>query len=160
MKQLGVSSSGTAVARLVGGDVVRMVELNDLFGHVFGEPQTYCRQRPSPIYLERLLSNQQIVPLVALDGDRIVGGLVAYELVKFEQARSEIYIYDLAVLASHRRQGVATALINALKPIARACGAHVIFVQAEPGDEPPITLYSNLGRREDVLHFDISVEDN
>jgi len=42
----------------------------------------------------------------------------AYELHKFEQQRSEIYIYDLAVLAAHRRQGIATAMIQALKKIA------------------------------------------
>lgn len=51
------------------------------------------------------------------EGD-VVGGLVAYELAKFEQERSEVYIYDLAVLASHRRQGVATALIAELKSLA------------------------------------------
>jgi aminoglycoside 3-N-acetyltransferase I len=38
-----------------------------------------------------------------------VGGLIAYELEKFERARSELYIYDLAVAEDHRRRGVATA---------------------------------------------------
>jgi aminoglycoside 3-N-acetyltransferase I len=30
-----------------------------------------------------------------------------------------------------------------------------MFVQADMGDEPAIALYSKLGVREDVLHFDI-----
>jgi len=34
-------------------------------------------------------------------------------------------------------------------------GAYVMFVQADHGDDPAIALYSKLGRREDVLHFDI-----
>jgi len=42
-----------------------------------------------------------------------------------------------------------------LKPIVAARGAWVIFVQADHGDEPAIALYSKLGQREDVLHFDI-----
>ena len=33
-------------------------------------------------------------------------------------------------------------------------GAYVISVQAE-GDAPAIAIYSKLGIREDVLHFDI-----
>ena len=99
-----------------------------------------------------------MIVLVALIKDRVVGGLVAYELEKFEQPRSEIYIYDLAVAAAHRREGIATALIQDLKMIAAARQAYVIFVQADLGDEPAIALYTKLGAREDVLHFDIAVE--
>jgi aminoglycoside 3-N-acetyltransferase I len=33
----------------------------------------------------------------------------------------------------------------------------VIFVQADYGDDPAIALYSKLGTREEVLHFDIPV---
>ena len=74
-----------------------------------------------------------------------------------EQARSEIYIYDLAVARRHRRQGIATALIKALKGVARARGAYVIFVQADQGDEPAIQLYTKFGTRDEVLHFDIDL---
>ncbi len=86
-----------------------------------------------------------------------MGGIAAYELHKFEQERSEIYIYDLAVAAAHRREGIATALIQELKKIAASRGAYVIFVQADIGDAPAIELYTKLGTREDVLHFDIPV---
>ena len=53
-----------------------------------------------------------------MNGNEAVGGLAAYELDKFEQDRREIYIYDLAVVESHRRMGVATGLIGELKRIA------------------------------------------
>ena len=82
------------------------------------------------------------------------------ELVKFEQERSEIYIYDLAVDANYRRQSVATALIAKLQSIAATRGAYVIFVQADQGDEPATSLYEKLGTREEVLHFDIEVPEN
>jgi aminoglycoside 3-N-acetyltransferase I len=36
----------------------------------------------------------------------VVGGIAAYELKKFEQERSEIYIYDLAVASEHRREAL------------------------------------------------------
>jgi aminoglycoside 3-N-acetyltransferase I len=101
------------------------------------------------------VSKDSIIPLVALNDGQVIGGLVAYELDKLEQERSEIYIYDLAVDDAHRRQGVATALISRLGEIASSRGAWVIYVQADYGDEPAIALYTKLGRREDVMHFDI-----
>jgi aminoglycoside 3-N-acetyltransferase I len=87
---------------------------------------------------------------------RVIGGTAAYVLPKFEQARSELYIYDLAVAEDCRRQGVATAMINALARLAAERGIDVVFVQADQGDEPAIALHSRLGVREDVLHFDIA----
>ena len=109
-------------------------------------------------YLRRLLGGNSFIALAALK--RGVGrGIAAYELKKFEQERSEIYISDLAVASEHRREGIATALIEKLKEIAVRRKACVIFVQADTGveDEPAIALYTKLGRRKDVLHFDIPV---
>lgn len=58
-------------------------------------------------------------------------------------------------VAAFRRRGVSTALIEHLKTLAADAGAWVIFVQADHGDDAAIRLYSKLGCREDVLHFDI-----
>lgn len=118
---------------------------------------TYSGNRPPAAYLRRLLGGDTFIALAALKSGEVVGGLAAYELHKFEQQRSEIYIYDLAVSAAHRRLGIATALIDELTKIAAARGAYVVFVQADLGDEPAIALYTKLGVREDVLHFDIAV---
>lgn len=131
----------------------------DLFGSAFDDPESYGSARPNAAYVAGLLANPSCIALVAKDGGAVVGALVAYVLPKFEQARSEVYIYDLAVAAAHRRRGIATALIGALKPIARARGAWVIYVQADHDDPPAIALHSGLGVREDVLHFDIPVAD-
>ena len=141
-------------------DVALMEELLVAFGDAFDDADAYTGNRPSAGYLRRLLGNDQFIALAATKNDVVVGGIAAYELVKFEQERSEIYIYDLAVVAAHRREGIATALIQALKRIARRRGAYVIFVQADTGveDEAAISLYTKLGTREEVLHFDIAVE--
>ena len=127
-----------------------------LFGEAFQEPHTYSSSQPSKAYLERLLGSDTFIAVAALKGDEVVGGIAAYVLPKFEQERSELYIYDLAVAATHRREGIATALIMELKRIASLRGAYVIFVQADPGDDAAIALYTRLGTREDVLHFDIA----
>jgi len=128
-----------------------------VFGEAFAEPETYEGRPPDDAYLTRLLAKPHVVTLVALDGATVVGGLVAYELEKLERARSEMYIYDLAVAEAHRRRGVATGLIRALGKIAKQRGAWVMFVQADRTDPPAIRLYESLGTREDVHHFDIPV---
>lgn len=138
-------------------DVATMRKLNAVFGEAFNDAASYHRYAPNAKYLRNLLSGDSFIALAALDGGAVVGGLAAYELKKFEQQRSEIYIYDLAVAAAHRRQGIAAALIRMLQHIARERSAYVIFVQADHGDGPAIALYSKLGVREDVLHFDIPV---
>lgn len=147
------------VKRLAAADVGLMTALSAMFAEAFDDPTNYTQHPPSEGYLRRLLDSDAFIALAALDDTAVVGGLAAYELRKFEQERSEIYIYDLAVLAAYRRQGIATALIEALREIAAERGAWVIYVQADTGEEdaPAIALYTKLGTREDVLHFDIPV---
>jgi aminoglycoside 3-N-acetyltransferase I len=143
--------------RLTAVDVPLLRALNALFGEAFDDPATYGAEPPSDIYLEALLAEEHVVALVALLGQEVVGGLVAYELDKFERMRRELYIYDLAVAELYRRQGIATALIQLLREIAVRRGAWVVYVQADYGDGPAIALYEKLGTREEVLHFDIEV---
>jgi aminoglycoside 3-N-acetyltransferase I len=148
--------------QLTREDLGLMDELLLTFGEVFREPQTYGARRPGADYMRRLLASDYFIALVALHDGKVVGGLAAYELHKFEQERSEIYIYDLAVRDAHRRRGVATAMIQQLKKIAAVRGAYVIFVQADTGaeDAAAIALYNSLGTEEKVLHFDIPVNDD
>ena len=143
------------VARLGADDLATVRAALDLFGEVFGEHWTYSEDQPDDAWLKDLLGGEDFIFLVASDGSAVIGALAAYVLRKFEQPRKEIYIYDLAVAESRRREGIATVLIAELQRIATAIGAWVIFVQADYGDDPAIALYTKLGTREDVMHFDI-----
>ena len=145
------------VRELTDDDIDLFRELLTVFGQAFDDLDTYTSAQPGTTYLRKLLGGDQFIALAAIEDDAVIGGLAAYELPKFEQARSEIYIYDLAVASHHRRKGVATALINELRAIGTARGAYVIYVQADPPDMPAVALYTKLGIREDVLHFDIAV---
>ncbi|MDA8015861.1 MAG: AAC(3)-I family aminoglycoside N-acetyltransferase [Thermoanaerobaculia bacterium] len=147
-----------SIRQLGSDDLDLMDGLLTMFGKAFDEVAVYDGNRPAASYLRDLLDRDSFLALVALGGGRVVGGLTAYVLRKFEQERSEVYVYDLAVAAEHRRRGVATALIQELKSLAAERGAYVIFIQADKGDEPATALYSKLGIREEVLHFDILVD--
>jgi aminoglycoside 3-N-acetyltransferase I len=152
-----VSSPAIRLRRLGDADLALFRGLNALFADVFAEPETYAAHPPDDAYARAVLAKEHVIAVVALAGDDIVGALVAYELDKLEMMRREVYIYDLAVAQSHRRQGIATALIGYVQDLAARRGAWVVFVQADHGDEPATALYEKLGEREDVMHFDLPV---
>ena len=137
-------------------DVEVIKQLLEVFAEAFGDMTAYQSAVPSDEYLRSLLAKPGFIVLVALTNDRVVGGLAAYVLEKFEQERREIYIYDLAVQEQHRRKGLARGLINELRHIARKRGVYVIYVQADKIDDAAIKLYQSLGTKEDVFHFDIA----
>jgi aminoglycoside 3-N-acetyltransferase I len=141
---------------LDAGDIALLRDMLSMFGRAFREPATYVERQPDDPYLRSLLASNTFVAVAAVAGSKVIGGIAAYILHKFEQARSELYIYDLAVEEHHRRRGVASAMIGELQNLAAARGIYVVFVQADHGDEPAIALYTKLGIREDVLHFDIA----
>jgi aminoglycoside 3-N-acetyltransferase I len=141
---------------LDGADVGLLRKMSEMFGHAFGDVQTYTASQPDGSYLRQLLQSPTFVAIAAIAGADVVGGLAGYVLQKFEQARAELYVYDLAVDEAHRRRGVATAMLQELRHLAAARGIYVIFVQADHGDDAAIGLYTKLGVREEVLHFDIA----
>lgn len=104
-------------------DVGTMRRMLALFGEVFEDRRTYTSAQPDDPYLAALLASPTFIAISARQQDAVIGGLAAYVLPKFEQARKEVYLYDLAVAAAHRRRGVATALIEALRRVARDIGA-------------------------------------
>src|SRR5688572_26654159 len=99
------AASGFDVRRLASTETGLLVQLRAVFREAFEDDETYGGDPPAPGYLEELLSGDSFIAIVAVDGARVVGGIAAYELRKLERRRSEIYLYDLAVLSSYRRQG-------------------------------------------------------
>lgn len=70
--------------QLTAADLPVMHRLLEMFGEAFDDPRTYRGAVPSDAYLTSLLGKPQFVALAALDGERVVGGLGAYLLDKFE----------------------------------------------------------------------------
>lgn len=153
-----MSLSPFTIFRLGSADAPLLRKLNGLFGEAFSDAEVYAAEPPSEDYVKNLLAKEHVIVLVATLGEEVVGGVVAYQLDKFERMRSELYLYDLAVAPKHRRKGVATALVKRLREIAVGVDAWVIYVQADYEDAPAIALYEKLGVRKEVLHFDIGVE--
>lgn len=149
--------SGVVVRRLGCADLAGLRAVNSLFAEVFEDPESYEAAPPDAAYLTQLLGREEFVALVAEAEGKVLGGLVAYELKKFEKARSEFYIYDIGVDEAARRQGIASRLIAHLCEIACNAGSAVVFVQADLDDPPAQALYAKLGEGRSVLHFEIDV---
>jgi aminoglycoside 3-N-acetyltransferase I len=146
-----------AIKQLGSGDVDAARELITVFGEAFDDAESRRYPTPSDEYLRSILTNSRFIVLVALHEERVVGGLTAHILDKFEQEHREIYIYDLGVQAQHRRKRVATHLLSNLRQIAVRLGINTIYVQADVSDDAAIGLYEKFGNKRDVFHFDISL---
>ncbi|MEM7276513.1 MAG: GNAT family N-acetyltransferase [Pseudomonadota bacterium] len=125
-----------------------------VFAVAFDDAAHYTGKQPDDDYLERLLAKSDFFALAAYDNQQLIGGLTAYELQKYEQSSSELYLYDLAVAEAHRRNRIATRLIESLRAIASDKGCSVVYVQADREDKHAIALYSALGKMTDVVHFE------
>ncbi len=96
-----------SVRVLTAEDLGPFRQLMNVFSDAFEDPEHYLSCPPEDTYIQGLLAGELFVAIAAFsqpDGS-IVGGLTGYVLPKFEQPRSEFYLYDLAVLESCRRQG-------------------------------------------------------
>lgn len=104
----------TVAIRVLGeADAGALRAMLGLCSEAFEDPDSYSANQPSDEYLRGLLSSGTFVAVAAFSQGRLVGGLAGYVLPKFEQQRSEFYIYDLAVLAGFRRRALRRASLIA-----------------------------------------------
>jgi RimJ/RimL family protein N-acetyltransferase len=91
-------------------------------------------------WYRRSLLDPQAELLVALVGDRVVGGLGA-------ELRHGVVSFGMMVAADVRRTGVGGALLGACLGWARAHRAHKVALQVWPHNHAAIALYERVGFR-------------
>jgi len=110
-------------------------------------------------YLAKLLGRKDFHVVVAVENNKVIGGLTAYELFKYKDEKTEMFLYEIGVEAVYRRQGAAAALIEFLKIICAEKGIREIFVIAEAGNLPAVGLYEKTGGKSfAVIEFDYQLE--
>lgn len=125
--------------KLIDTDIEEFKNLLDVFREVFDWGD---HDHPDEEYLLRLLRGDNLLVVVAKAGNDVVGGLTAYVLPGYEEARPSIYIHDLGVKKGFQGQGVGKSLIGHLMDHAKDNGFHDIFVDAEQDDnEDAIVFY-------------------
>ncbi len=87
--------------------------------------------RPNEAILVDMLrhSGDLVASRVAMDGEEVVGHVA---LSRLKSPPGGVALAPLAVVASHRRQGIASALVEDSIEIARHGGHDIIFVLGDP----------------------------
>lgn len=98
-----------------------------------------------------LLDDPHAVVLVAFDGDEQVGFVLAHDLPRRRGATRQLLVYEVEVVESHRRRGIARSLLEHLAGLGIPEG----FVLTEPDNDAANALYKSAGgTRSEVVMWD------
>ena len=126
--------------RLQPGDQPLAAALFAVMAEVFEED----RKPLSLPYLDYLLSRDDLWIIAAFANSQLIGGITAYTLPLTRTESSELFLYDLAVLPAHQRQGAGTRLVKALRNAAADNeDTHALdFYRAVGGTVSPVTFFT------------------
>ena len=110
----------------------------------------------TPARAAGFLADPMLVNVVALDGGEPVGFVYGYVLRRFEA--TSFFIYSVDVEETHRRRGVARAMLEALKREGTTGRWDEMFVFTNAGNPAAMRLYASAGGvrppPDDVVMFD------
>jgi ribosomal protein S18 acetylase RimI-like enzyme len=95
---------------------------------------------------EFLADNRNIYLTVQTDG-HLAGALHAIAYTH-PAGKRYVYVDEVDTAEAFRRQGVASAMLLRAREIARAMGAHAIWLGADEGNDAAHALYRSLGAQE------------
>lgn len=79
---------------------------------------------------------------VAVDGDDLVGAVTAF---RSQDHPNDIYVQDVITHPEHRRRGITTALLNAVRDEALRFGCTRLYLTSEPENAPAHHSWTQLG---------------
>ena len=100
---------------------------------------------------EALLADPGTLMVAAFDGERPVGFVLAHALPRRHGDPSKLFVYEVDVAESHRRRGIASALLARVAELARERGIRTGFVLTEPDNGPANALYRGAGGATDSV---------
>ena len=112
---------------------------------------------------EEFLTDSRHHLAVAIDDDRVVGFVSAVHYVHPDKARPELWINEVSVAETHRRQGLGKRLMNAVFEVAREVGCTEAWVLTDRENTAAMNLYSAVGHPEtpsDHVMFTFRLEES
>lgn len=128
------------VRRLGSGDDADVMDAADLFD-----------QPPQQPWVAKFLRDPTHHLLVACRAGRPVGFVTGVETTHPDKG-TEMFLYELAVAADERRQGVAKALLAELIAIARSRGCYDMWVLTDADNAAALAAYRSAGATAESEH--------
>jgi ribosomal protein S18 acetylase RimI-like enzyme len=101
-----------------------------------------------PDAIERFLADPNHHLLLAIAGGKPVGFVSGVELTHPDKG-TEMFLYELAVDEGHRRLGIATELVAALRDFARKRGCYDMWVLTDHDNDAALATYRKTGTDEE-----------
>jgi GNAT superfamily N-acetyltransferase len=99
----------------------------------------------TPTAMQLFLANPLNYLLVAVEGERALGYLFAYELQRPDREQSMMFLYDITVLDEYRKKGAGIALVERLKSLCNNQHIMKMFVPTSRSNIPAVSLYQKTG---------------
>lgn len=100
-----------------------------------------------PDALRKFLSEPDNLLLLAYDGDKIAGAVIAHEL-KHPDGDNHFYVHELDTHPDYRRQGVGRMMMDELVKISKNRGCAELWLGTETDNIAAQKLYESLGPTE------------
>ncbi len=113
-------------------------------------------REPTLPHLQRLLANPTNYLIVAIAGGRPVAFLSAYQMPALASDASMVYLFEIEVAVTYRKQGIAKGMIQLLKTLCRQSDVEMIWVGTENENIVAKHLYASTGgvcEEEDSCEF-------
>ncbi|MEC4807232.1 MAG: GNAT family N-acetyltransferase [Jaaginema sp. PMC 1080.18] len=144
--------------KLQSTDLDLLKKLVKLYINVFEEKNI---DLPRNDYFQKLLENPNLIFLICLLENKVIGGATVHLLPSVYGDYSEAYIYDLAVATDYQRQGIGSGLLEELTRQLQSTKVREIFVQADFEDKHAMSFYQATGgQEENVRHYTYALSSN
>jgi ribosomal protein S18 acetylase RimI-like enzyme len=104
---------------------------------------------------ERFLAAPGHHLLMAYDAGHPVGFVSAVEMTHPDKG-TEMFLYELSVDETHRRQGIGRALVDQLAQLARQAGCYGMWVLTDADNGAALANYRSAGTGEESTHIMLS----
>lgn len=139
---------GILIRRLKASDSVTAAAVALVMARTFSEGAG-----ASPARLCQLLQEANFWFYGAFDNGSPVGGLTAHVVPITSEDGYELFIYDIAVQASHQRLGIGMGLMRTVLEAGKESGMSSAFVPADNNDQHALDFYRAVGGQAQSVTF-------
>lgn len=127
-----------------GGTIIRATQPE----HVFAAARLFDDEPDAQATADFLAaSGHHLYLALEADAARPIGFVSAVEMTHPDK-RTEMFIYELGVEPSRRRQGVGAALVRHVRSVAEKSGCRGLWVLTEPDNDAALRTYRSAGLTE------------